>query len=321
MGKTVARARAWRATSPPQTGRPVVFFSMEMGTLELTKRLLVHGGARRRHQALDGQALRSTTGRKISHAVGRLAEAQLFIDDNPHCTVMEMRAKARRMRARHGDLGARRGRLHPAHDAELQQARREPPGRGVGDLARAQDPRPRARVPGRRARRSSTASSSTARTSARCSPTSVSPVVSSRTPTSSLFIYRDEVYNPESDDRGKAEVIIAKHRNGPTGKARAGVPPRARRVRQHGARLSSSLARARPAASQERSESAHLLLACTSASLRSLRRKASSDALRLVCWRRATRSRVCARLRSRARPRRCARSGARLRRTHSDSPC
>ena len=32
------------------------------------------------------------------------------------------------------------------------------------------------------------------------------------------FIYRDEVYNPESDDRGKAEVLIAKHRNGPTGK-------------------------------------------------------------------------------------------------------
>ena len=33
-----------------------------------------------------------------------------------------------------------------------------------------------------------------------------------------LFLYRDEMYNPESADRGSAEVIVAKHRNGPTGK-------------------------------------------------------------------------------------------------------
>jgi replicative DNA helicase len=33
-----------------------------------------------------------------------------------------------------------------------------------------------------------------------------------------LFLYRDEMYNPESPDRGSAEVIVAKHRNGPTGK-------------------------------------------------------------------------------------------------------
>jgi replicative DNA helicase len=43
-----------------------------------------------------------------------------------------------------------------------------------------------------------------------------------------MFIYRDEVYNPESDDRGKAEVIISKHRNGATGKAElAFLPQRA----------------------------------------------------------------------------------------------
>jgi replicative DNA helicase len=35
-----------------------------------------------------------------------------------------------------------------------------------------------------------------------------------------MFLYRDEVYNPESADRGMAEVIVSKHRNGPTGVAR-----------------------------------------------------------------------------------------------------
>jgi replicative DNA helicase len=34
------------------------------------------------------------------------------------------------------------------------------------------------------------------------------------------FIYRDEIYNPDSDQRGTAEIIVAKHRNGPTGTAR-----------------------------------------------------------------------------------------------------
>ena len=42
---------------------------------------------------------------RVNQAVGRLAEAPFFIDDNPHCTVMEMRAKARRIKARYGDLG------------------------------------------------------------------------------------------------------------------------------------------------------------------------------------------------------------------------
>jgi replicative DNA helicase len=40
-----------------------------------------------------------------------------------------------------------------------------------------------------------------------------------------LFLYRDEVYNPESEDRGKAEIIVAKHRNGPTGKAELAFRP------------------------------------------------------------------------------------------------
>jgi replicative DNA helicase len=87
-----------------QTRRPVVFFSMEMGYLELTQRMLAA------EAGVNSRLLR--TGKipdpdwtKISHAVGRLAEAPFYIDDNPHCTVMEMRAKTRRLKAVHGDLG------------------------------------------------------------------------------------------------------------------------------------------------------------------------------------------------------------------------
>lgn len=84
--------------------KPVLFFSMEMGHLELTKRLLAAEAMVKARDLSTGQ-LTEADWPKVNHAVGRLAEAPFFIDDNPHCTVMEMRAKARRTKARHGDLG------------------------------------------------------------------------------------------------------------------------------------------------------------------------------------------------------------------------
>ena len=133
------------------TGKPVVFFSMEMGALELTKRLLSMEAGVDATKLWTANLSEPDWG-KISHAVGRLAEAQLHIDDNPHCTVMEMRAKARRLRARHGDLGlVIVDYIQLMTPSSTGPAVGEPPGRGVGDLAWSQDPRPRARVPGDRA--------------------------------------------------------------------------------------------------------------------------------------------------------------------------
>jgi len=84
--------------------KPVLFFSLEMGHLELTKRLLASEARIDARKLATGQ-LTEAEWPKLNQAVGRLAEAPFFIDDNPHLTVMEMRAKARRVKAKQGDLG------------------------------------------------------------------------------------------------------------------------------------------------------------------------------------------------------------------------
>jgi len=84
--------------------RPVLFFSLEMSHLELTQRLLC-AEARVDSMKVRNGNLSEQDWTKISHAVGRLAEAPLWIDDNPNLTVMEIRAKARRLKSRIGDLG------------------------------------------------------------------------------------------------------------------------------------------------------------------------------------------------------------------------
>ncbi|HVM40259.1 MAG TPA: replicative DNA helicase, partial [Acidimicrobiia bacterium] len=84
--------------------RPALVFSLEMGHLELTQRLLA-AEARVDSKKLRTGRMQDADWTRIAHAVGRLGEAPLFIDDNPHCSVMEMRAKARRIKARQGDLG------------------------------------------------------------------------------------------------------------------------------------------------------------------------------------------------------------------------
>jgi len=225
MGKTALSLGMARNVAT-QTGRPVVFFSMEMGTLELTKRMLAME-ARVDAERLWTAKLSEPDWGKISHAVGRLAEAQLFIDDNPHCTVMEMRAKARRLRARYGDLGLvvvdYIQLMSPSSTkrSENRQVEVSEMSRGLKILARELE----------------------------CPVVALSqlnrqleyrtdkrPMLADLRESGGLeqdadivmFIYRDEVYNPESDDRGKAEVIIAKHRNGATGKAElAFLPQRA----------------------------------------------------------------------------------------------
>lgn len=195
--------------------RPVMFFSMEMGVLELTKRLLA-AESRVDLRRLQTGNIPADDWTRLSHGVGRLGEAPLFIDDNPHCTVMEMRAKARRVKARNGDLGlivvdylqlmtpstSRRSENRQVEVSEIS--------RGLKILARELDCPVMAlsqlnrQLEYRQDKR---------------------PMLADLRESGSLeqdadvvmFLYRDDMYNPNSEDRGMAEVIVSKHRNGPTG--------------------------------------------------------------------------------------------------------
>ena len=84
------------------TGRPVLVFSLEMGHNELTQRILASEAKVDSMKMRNGRLTESDWA-KIGRAIGRL-EVPLFLDDNPRVTVMEIRAKARRLKARHGGL-------------------------------------------------------------------------------------------------------------------------------------------------------------------------------------------------------------------------
>ncbi|MFP5317954.1 MAG: replicative DNA helicase [Acidimicrobiia bacterium] len=191
---------------------PVLMFSLEMSHLELTQRLLCAEARVDATRMRNGRLLESDWP-KISHAVGRLAESPVFIDDNPRLTVMEIRAKARRLKSRAGlglividYLQLMTGRTN----AENRQVEVSEISRGLKILARE------LQVPV--IALSQLSRNLETRADKR-------PVLADLRESGSLeqdadvviFLYRDEVYNRDSPDRGTAEVIVAKHRNGPTG--------------------------------------------------------------------------------------------------------
>jgi replicative DNA helicase len=87
-----------------QKRSPVLFFSLEMGHLEITQRLLCSEAMVDSGRLRNGRLLESDWPR-ITAATSRLGDAPLYVDDNPNVTVMEVRAKARRLKSRLGSLG------------------------------------------------------------------------------------------------------------------------------------------------------------------------------------------------------------------------
>ncbi|HET9076771.1 MAG TPA: replicative DNA helicase [Acidimicrobiales bacterium] len=212
MGKT-SFALGMAAHAAVEARVPTLIFSLEMSCDEITNRLLVSEARVDAGRMRNGR-LSEPDWPKISQAVARLGDAPLFIDDNPSTTVMEIRAKARRLKSRQGGLGliiVDYLQLMSHSSAENRQLEISSISRGLKVLARELE------VPV--VALSQLSRQLEARADKR-------PQLADLRESGSLeqdadvvmFLYRDEVYNPESADRGTAEIILAKHRNGPTGK-------------------------------------------------------------------------------------------------------
>jgi len=104
MGKTAfSLACGLNAATHPKRPTGVAIFSLEMGAQQLAQRLLT-SEARVNAQAARTGRMTDDDWQKLARAAGKLSEAQVFIDDTPGLSVLELRAKARRLKAEH-DIG------------------------------------------------------------------------------------------------------------------------------------------------------------------------------------------------------------------------
>ena len=213
MGKT-ALALGLARHLAVDVSRPVAIFSLEMSNAEITQRIMCA------EAQVDSMRLR--TGRmqpddwsRLTEACDRLARSPIYIDDAAGVNVMEIRSKARRLKIREPELalvvvdylqlmsgGGAESRVQEISQISrsLKQLARDldVPVLALSQLSRAVEARPDKR-----------------------------PILSDLRESGSIeqdadlvmFIYRDEYYNKDSEDnKGLAELILAKHRNGATGK-------------------------------------------------------------------------------------------------------
>lgn len=215
MGKTVLAVNIAEHVAI-KSRLPVLIFSLEMPGEAIVMRLL--------SSLCRIDQLRIRTGKladedwpRISSTVSMLSEAPLFIDDTPSISPAEMRARARRLAKEHGQLGLivvdylqlmQVPGFNENRTAEISEISRslkslakelKVPVLALSQLNRGLETRADKR-----------------------------PVMSDLRESGAIeqdadlvvFIYRDEVYNDNSPDKGSAEIIIAKQRNGPIGKLR-----------------------------------------------------------------------------------------------------
>ena len=217
MGKTAFALNV--ATNVAQkSGLPVLIFSLEMSHSELTMRILSSEAGVESSKLRTGN-LSVSEWTMINNAIGRLDQQLIFLDDNPRVTVMEIRAKARRLKAKYGGLGLiviDYLQLMSGHGAENRQLEVSEISRNLKILAREME------VPvvalSQLSRQLETRQDKR-------------PQLSDLRESGSLeqdadivmFLHRPEMYrnekgeSAENTEKGIAEVILSKHRAGPTG--------------------------------------------------------------------------------------------------------
>jgi len=193
-------------------GKTVAVFSMEMASIQLVMRLFSSLGQIEQNRIRTG-TLDDLDWPKLTSAMNLLHKSKLFIDDTPALSPAELRARARRLKREHDvdliivdyiqlmavpDTRENRATEIAEISRSLKAIAKElnVPVVALSQLNRALETRPNKR-----------------------------PLMADLRESGSLeqdadlivFIYRDEVYNPETSEKGKAEIIISKHRNGATG--------------------------------------------------------------------------------------------------------
>ncbi|MDH3627504.1 MAG: replicative DNA helicase [Acidobacteriota bacterium] len=213
MGKT-ALAINMALHAATQHGKRVGIFSLEMSHQQLFLRMLCSEGQIDAHRLRTGR-INEVQWQKLISVYGRLSELPIFIDDSPGVSIMEMRAKSRRLAREHGlDMivvdylqlmqGSGRYTSRQQEISDISRSLKElakelnTPMLALSQLSRAPEQRSGDHRPQLSDLRESGAIEQDA------------DVV--------MFLFREEVYNKEDPNlEGKAELIIGKQRNGPTG--------------------------------------------------------------------------------------------------------
>lgn len=215
MGKTALALNIARNVAVDQ-GKGVAIFSLEMSKMEVVNRMMC-SEARVDHWRVRRGMLQPNEWSKLAAACTPLHTAPIFVDDSASLNLMEIRAKARRLRAKEKNLGLivvdYLQLMMGDVGAENRQQEVSRISRGLKILARELE------VP-------VLALSQLSRQVEQRAGNK--PVLSDLRESGSieqdadvvLFIYRDEVYNRDSPDKGTAEIIVGKQRNGPIGECK-----------------------------------------------------------------------------------------------------